>query len=61
MVSMQILPNTTVKDLGVTMDCYIKFHEHTNLTVTKAYSYHVPGFIRKTFNCREPDMIYSYN
>ena len=51
----QILPNTTVKDLGVTMDCYLKFHEHTNLTVTKAN--HVLGLIRKTFNCREPDMI----
>ena len=49
----QILPNTTVKDLGVTMDCYLKFHKHTNLTVTKANL----GLIRKTFNCREPDMI----
>ena len=46
----QILPNTTV-----TMDCYLKFHEHTNLTVTKANR--VLGLIRKTFNCREPDMI----
>ena len=31
----QILPNTTVKDLGVTMDCYLKFHEHTNPTVIR--------------------------
>ena len=51
----QILPNTTVKDLGVTMDCYLKFHEHTNLTVTKTNR--VLGLIRKTLNCREPDMI----
>ena len=44
-----------MKDLGVTMDCYLKFHEHTTLTVTKANR--VLGLIRKIFNCREPDMI----
>ena len=31
--SVQISPNSVVRDLGVTMDCYLKFHEHTNLTV----------------------------
>ena len=40
------------------MDCYLKFHEHTNLTVTKANR--VLGLIRKTFNCREPDMIKTF-
>ena len=34
---------------------YLKFHEHTNLTITKANR--VLGLIRKTFYCREPDMI----
>jgi len=51
----QILPNNIVRDLGVTMDCLLKFHEHTNLTVAKANR--VLGLIRKTFNCKEPDII----
>ena len=51
----QISPNSIVRDLGVTMDYYLKFHEHTNLTITKANR--VLGLIRKTFYCREPDMI----
>ena len=37
------------------MDYYLKLHEHTNVTITKANR--VLGLIRKTFNCREPDMI----
>ena len=37
------------------MDYYLKFHEHTNLTVTKANR--VLGLIHKSFYCREPDMI----
>ena len=45
----------TMKDLGVTMDSLLKFHEHTNLIVSKANR--VLGLIRKTFQCREPDMI----
>ena len=51
----QISPNSVVRDLGVTMDCYLKFHEHTNLTVTKANR--VLGLIRRFFYCRESDMI----
>ena len=34
---------------------YLKFHEHTNLTITKANR--VLGLIRKTFYCREPDIV----
>ena len=30
----QVLPTNIVKDLGVTMDSLLKFHEHTNLTVS---------------------------
>ena len=44
-----------MRDLGVTMDCYLKFHEHTNLTVTKANL--VLGLIRRIFYCRESDMM----
>ena len=51
----QISPNSIVRDLGVTMDCYLKFQEHTNLTINKANR--ILGLIRKTFYCREPDMI----
>ena len=42
----QISPNSIVRDLGVTMDYYLKFHEHTNLTISKANR--VLGLIRKT-------------
>ena len=48
----QVSPTNIVKDLGVTMDSLLKFHEHTNLKAN-----HVLGLIRKTFQCREPDMI----
>ena len=41
------LANSIVKDLGVTMNCYLKFHEHTNLTVAKAN--HVLGLICRIF------------
>ena len=44
-----------MKDLGVTIDSLLKFHEHTNLTVSKANR--VLGLIRKTFQCREQDMV----
>ena len=37
------------------MDYYLKFHEHTNLTITKANR--VLELIHKTFYCRELDMI----
>ena len=32
----QVSPTNVVKDLGVTIDSLLKFHEHTNLTVSKA-------------------------
>ena len=44
--SIQISPTNIVKDLGVTIDS-LKFHEYTNLTVSKAN--HVLGLICKTF------------
>ena len=51
----QVSPTNTVKDLGVTIHSLLKFHEHTNLTVSKANR--VLGLIRKTFQCREQDMV----
>ena len=36
-------------------DCYLKLHEHTNLTVTKANC--ILGLIRRIFYCRETDMM----
>ena len=43
----QVSSTSIVKDLGVTMDSLLKFHEHTNLTISKAN--HVIGLIHKTF------------
>ena len=51
----QVSPTNIVKDLGVTMDSLLKFHEHVNLTISKANR--VLGLICKTFHRREPDMI----
>ena len=51
----QVSPTNIVKDLGVTIDSLLKFHEHTNLTVSKANR--VLGLIRKTFQCRDQDMV----
>ena len=48
----QVSPTNIVKDLGVTIDSLLKFHEHTNLIVSKAN--HI---FRKTFQCREQDMV----
>ena len=43
----QVSPTNIVKDLGVTINSLLKFHEHTNFTVSKAN--HVLGLICKTF------------
>ena len=48
----QVSPTNIVKDLGVTIDSLLKFHEHTNLTVSN-----VLGLICETFQCREQDMV----
>ena len=45
----------TVRDLGVTVDNCLKFHDHTNLTITKANR--TLGLINKIFQYRESDMI----
>ena len=44
-----------MRDLGVTIDNCLKFHHHTNLTITKAN--HILGLISKIFQYRELDMI----
>ena len=45
----------TVRDLGVTVDNCLKFHDHTNLSITKANR--TLGLINKIFQYRESDMI----
>ena len=44
-----------MKDLGVNIDSLLKFHKHTNLTVSKANC--ALRLIRKTFQCREQDTV----
>ena len=44
-----------MRDLGVTIDNCLKFHNHTNLTITKAN--HILGLINRIFQYKEPDMI----
>ena len=44
-----------VKDLGVTVDNCLKFHDHTNLTITKTNR--TLGLINKIFQYRESDII----
>ena len=39
----------------MTIESLLKFHKHTNLTASKANC--VLGLIRKTFQCRERDMV----
>ena len=51
----QVSPTNIVKDMGVTIDSLLKFHEHTNLNISKANR--VLRLIRKTFQCREQDMV----
>ena len=51
----QVSPTNTVKDLGVNIDSLLKFHKHTNLTVSKANR--ALRLIRKTFQCREQDTV----
>ena len=41
----------TVRDLGITIDSCLKFHDHTGLTITKAN--HILVLISKIFQYRE--------
>ena len=51
----KITTESSVRDLGVTIDNCLKFHNHTNLTITKANC--IQGFISKIFQYKELDMI----
>ena len=51
----KISTESSVRDLGVTIDNCLKFHNHTNLTITKANR--ILGLISKIFQNKEPDMI----
>ena len=51
----KITTESSVRDFGVTVDNCLKFHNHTNHTITKAN--HILGLISKIFQYKEPDMI----
>ena len=55
----KITTESSVRDLGVTIDNCLKFHNHTNLTITKANC--ILGLISKIFQYKEPDMIIKLN
>ena len=58
MHGIQVSPTNIVKDLGLTIDSFLKFHEHTNLAVSKANR--VLELIHKIFQYKEQDMHGNY-
>jgi len=50
-----IQPVLSVRDLGVTIDHDLKFHEHTSLVTNKANR--ILGLIKRSFTCLDSDML----
>ena len=48
-----------MRDLGILMDSKLKFHMHTDSVVNKAYR--VLGLINKSFECKDPNIVYYTN